>query len=471
MKIIPFFLTSLMACAAAFAQTAPVFKPADFAACFDISTTSAEPFQRVPLGPEVFRYSQSAQLNDIRVFNAGGESLPFALRQPNERSAPQEAAQSVAVYPVQASVHAAALGGGRMEVRQNAGGTTVVIEGLDAAAPSESEMRVDAYLLDTRAIKTRAVALELDADFDNAKLVPISVEASSDLKTWRLLARAEPVYRLGNSDTSTTHTTVRFANASSVANQFLRIIWSNTARFTLHAALLKTIVADPAPLVADVAVLIGGPVAFDGRAAEWFVPTPVSLTQFEVKLAEPNTLVPVKVFGRKRAGERWLAIGRGVIYRIARESGESLSPPLAVHSDSYQALKVEVDGSAGSLGATPPAAVLRFAPLEVVFLTRGPEPFTLVTGHSSAGAAQLPLQRLIPGYKTDAERAFPQAALAHPVINDNLLAKPAKTLLGIDLRRLVLWGILIAAVLLLSVCAVSLLRKLNKAQANRPEGI
>jgi len=42
MKIIPFFLTSLMACAAAFAQTAPVFKPADFAARFDISTTSAD---------------------------------------------------------------------------------------------------------------------------------------------------------------------------------------------------------------------------------------------------------------------------------------------------------------------------------------------------------------------------------------------------------------------------------------------
>jgi hypothetical protein len=471
MKIIPFFLTSLMACAAAFAQSGPVFKPADFAARFDIITTSAEPFQRLPLRPEVFRYSQSAQLNDIRVFNAGGESLPFALRQPNERSAPQEAAQGVAVYPVQASVHAAALGGGRMEVRQNAGGTTVVIEGLDAAAQPESETRVDAYLLDTRAIKTRAVALELDADFDNAKLVPISVEASSDLKTWRWLATAEPVYRLGNSDTIATHTTVRFANASSVENQFLRIIWSNTARFTLHAALLKTIVADPAPLVADVTVPVGGPVAFDGRTAEWSVPTPVSLTQFEVKLAEPNTLVPVKIFGRKRAGETWLAIGRGVIYRIAREGGESLSPPLAVNSGSYQALKIEVDGAAGSLGSTPPEAVLRFAPREVVFLTRGPELLTLVTGHSSASAAQLPLQRLIPGYKTDAEQAFPQAALAHPVINDSLLAKPAKTLLGIDLRRLVLWGILIAAVLLLSVCAVSLLRKLNKAQANRPERV
>jgi hypothetical protein len=96
---------------------------------------------------------------------------------------------------------------------------------------------------------------------------------------------------------------------------------------------------------------------------------------------------------------------------------------------------------------------------------------TLVTGNSSASAAQLPLQRLIPGYKTDAEQAFPQATLAHPVINDNLLAKPAKTVLGIDLRRLVLWGLLIAAVLLLSVCAVSLLRKLNKAQAHRPEGV
>ncbi|MFH0993877.1 MAG: DUF3999 family protein [Pseudomonadota bacterium] len=312
-------------------------------------------------------------------------------------------------------------------------------------------------------MKARAVALELDADFDNAKLVPVSVEASSDLKTWRLLAAAEPVYRLGKGETSATRTTVRFANTGSVENQFLRIIWSNTARFSLHAAFLKTIIADPVPLVPDVAVPVGSPVAFDGRSAEWAVSTPVSFAQFEVKLAEPNTLVPVKIFGRKqRAGEPWFAIGRGVIYRIARENGESLNPPLTISSGSYQALKIEVEGAAGSLGAIPPEAVLRFAPREVVFLARGPAPFMLATGHSNISAGQLPLQSLIPGYKTDAEHAFPQGALAHPVISDNLLAKPEKTLFGIDLRRLVLWGILIAAVLLLSGFAVSLLRRLNK---------
>lgn len=467
MKIIPFFLAGLMACATVFAQSSPVLNPGDFAACFDIITTGAEPFQRVMLRPEVFRYSQSAQLSDIRVFNAIGEMLPFAIRQPNEHSASQEAAQRVDVYPVEASVHAAALGGGRLEIRQNAGGTTVVIEGQGAAVQPEAESRVDAYLLDTRAIKARAVALELDADFDSAKLVPVSVEASSDLKNWRSLAAAEPVFRLGKGETSATRTTVRFANAGSVENQFLRIRWSNTARFSLHAAFLKTIIADPAPLVPDMAVPVGSPVVFDGRSAEWTISTPVSFTQFEVKLAEPNTLVPVKIFGRKHAGEPWLAIGRGVIYRIARESGESLSPPLMINSGSYQALKIEVDGAAGSLGATPPAAVLRFAPREVVFLTRGPAPFTLATGHSKVGAGQLPLQSLIPGYKTNDEQALPQATLAPPVISDNLLAKPVKTVLGIDLRRLVLWGILIAAVFLLSGYAVSLLRKLNKAQADR----
>ena len=461
MKLIPFFLTSLMACTAALGQSDPLWKPGDFAARFEITTTSAEPFQRVPLGPEVFRYSQSAQLNDLRVFNAGGEALPFALRRPNERSASQETAQKVAAYPVAAAVHAAALGGGRMEIRQDATGISVVIEGQDIAPRPAAQTRVDAYLLDTRAIKKRALGLELDADFDNAKLVPISVEASSDLKSWRWLATAEPVFRLDNGDTRATRTTVRFAEAGSVENQFLRIIWSNTARFSLHAAFLKTIVADSAPLVPDVAVAVEAPGTFDGRRAEWTVPTPVTLTQFEVRLAEPNTLVPVKIFGRKRVGEPWLAVGRGVIYRIAWEGGERLSPPLAIRSGSYQALKIEVDGAAGSLGAKPPAAMLRFAPREMVFLARGPAPFTLATGHSSASAGQLPLNRLIPGYKADAELAFPPAALANPVINDNLLAKPAKTVWGIDSRRLVLWVILIAAVLLLSGYAVSLLRKLK----------
>ena len=466
-KIIPFCLAGLMACATASAQSNPGLSPGDFSARFGITITGAEPFQRVMLLPEVFRYSQSAQLNDLRVFNADGEMLPFALRQPNERSAPQEDTLRVAVYPVEASVHAAALGGGRLEIRHNGAETSVVVEGQGSAAQHETETRVAAYLLDTRAVKTRAVALEMDADFDSSRLIPVSVEASSDLKVWHTLAATEPVFRLGNGETSATRTTVRFASAVSVENQFLRILWSNTSRFLLHAAFLKTIIADPAPLVPDTAVPIGSPVAFDGRSAEWAVSTPVAFTRFEIKLAEPNTLVPLKIFGRKRAGEPWLAIGRGVIYRIVRESGESLSPPLTINSGSYQALKVVVDGAAGSLGAAPPAAVLRFAPREVVFLARGPAPFVLATGHSNAGAAQLSLLSLIPDYKVDAEKAFPQATLAPPEISANLLAKPVKTVLGIDLRRLVLWGVLIAAVLLLSGYAVALLRKLNKAQVDR----
>ena len=468
MKIFVFFLTSLLACVAVLGQSGPVRKnPGDFAARFEIVTASSESFQRVLLRPEVFRYSQSGQLSDLYVFNANGEVLPFALRQPNERSQSQEASQSVAVYPVEAAVHAAALVGGRLEVRQNAGETTVVIEGQGAGARPGTETRVAAYLLDTRDIKTRAVALELDADFDNAKIVPVSVEASGDLKTWHSLAAGEPIFRLGQGETSTAHTTVRFARAGSVEHQFLRIIWSNTGRFLLHAARLKTIVTDPAPLVPEVAVPVGAPAAFDGRAAEWDVPTPVSFAQFDVKLSEPNTLVPVKIFGRQRAGEPWLAIGRSVIYRIVREGGESLGPPLAIIRGGYQGLKIEVDGATGSLGATPPAAVLLFTPLEVVFLARGPAPFTLATGLSNANAGQLPLQSLIPGYKANAELAFPQASLAHPVINADLLAKPVKTFLGIDARRLVLWAVLITAVLLLSAYAVSLFRKINKAQQDK----
>ena len=461
MKRMLFILASLMVCTAALGQGEPLWKPADFAAHFEITTAGAEPFQRVPLGPEVFRYSQSAQLNDLRVFNAAGESLPFALRRPNERSASQEAAQRVAAYPVAAAVLAAALGGGRMEIRQDAGGTSVVIEGQDSAPQTASQTRVDAYLLDTRAIDKRAVGLELDAEFDTAKLVPISVEASGDLKTWRSLAKAEPVYRFGNGDTRATSTSVRFAAASLVENQFLRIVWSNTERFSLHAAYLKTIVADPAPLAPDVTVALEAPGTFDGRMAEWAVPTPVTLTQFEVRLAEPNTLVPVKIFGRQHAGEPWLAVGRGVVYRIAGQGAERLSEPLTIRAGSYQALKIEVDGASGSLGAKAPGAVLRFAPREMVFLARGPAPFTLATGHPRAAAGQLPLNRLIPDYKADAERAFPRAALADPVIDDRLLLKPAKTVWGIDSRRLVLWAILIAAVLLLAGYAVSLLRKLK----------
>jgi hypothetical protein len=451
---------------------APAWKPGDFAARFEIGTAGREPFQRVPLAAEVYRYSRSPQLSDLRVFNAAGEPLPHALHQPNARGAPRESAQGVAVYPVNADVHAAARGGGRMEIRQEAAGTTVVViagREVDAAQPADGT-RVEAYLLDARTVKGQAVALDLDADFEGARLVPITLEASGDLKNWQTLAAGEPVFRLGEGAAGATRTTVRFARAAAVEQRFLRLRWTKSAHFALNAAWIRTLQAEAQPLVPDVALPIGAPLVYDGRTAEWAVPTPVAFSRMTVALAESNAVAPVKVLGRRNPGEPWLAIGRGVLYRLAEEGGERIGPPLEVAPGSYAGLKIAVEAPTVHLGAAPPTAGLHFAPREVIFLARGPAPYTLAAGNAGAGPAHLPLPSLIPGYAAEAERGLPLAGLGRPVIDAHLLPAAPRTLFGLDARRLVLWCVLIAAVLVLAAYALALLRKSNAARQTPPPG-
>lgn len=442
--------------AVAFAAADP--RVEDFAARFEITAAADGPYLRLPLTAGVLRYSRTADLADVRVFNSAGELLPFALHVPGAER-PEESAAALAVYPIEASVQQASIAGGRLEIRQRGGATTVVIEGGRAA--NAPQAKVAAYLLDAREIKARAVAIGLDAEFDRARLVPVTVQASRDLKQWRTLAAGEPVFRLGQGDKDNLRSTVPLARAVPLDGEYLRLTWTNSARFELRGATLKTVPTEaptpPPPLELE----LGAPVAFKGREIEWTLDTPLRFAQLRIRAAAVNTLAPLTILGRPRLGEPWRAIGRGVVYRIERDGAEQIGPAIDVAAGSYVGIKLVLDETAPPFGA-PPAVAVRLPPRELIFLARGAAPYSLSVGLADASRTALPLASLVPGYERDAERKFALAALGTPRVDEKRLPRSASLLFGLDTRTFVLWAVLIGAVLLLSVFAFSLLRKANR---------
>jgi hypothetical protein len=445
----------------AFAGTADP-KAEEFAARFEITAVGEGPYFRVPLTADVFRYSRTADLADVRLFNAAGDALPFALYAAAAEK-PEESEVPLPVYPIEAGVLQAAIAGGRLEIHQQGGATTVVIEGERRAG---AKTRVAAFLLDARQVKARAVALELDAEFDHARLVPVSVQASRDLKRWRTLAAGEPVFRLGQGAHENVRSEVRFANAQLLDGEYLRLTWAESARFELRGAILKTLPAASPPPPPPVDIGLGVPAAFKAREVEWTLETPLRFAQLAVRAAEPNTLAPVTVMARPRIGEPWRAIGRGVVYRVVLEGEERFSPAISVAAGSYAAIRLVLDEAAPALGTTPPAMALRLAPREVAFLARGARPYQLAVGHEQTARAALPLASLVPDYQHDAERKFAVAALGPARIDETRLPQPPSLLFGLDGRTVTLWAVLIGAVLLLSTFAFSLLRRADRARAN-----
>jgi hypothetical protein len=434
-------------------------RPDEFAARFELTLPADGPLYRATLPAEAFRYARSANLTDLQVFNGNGEALPFALFEPAQPK-PQETARPVTVFPIRATVHRAALAGGRMEIRQGAAGTTVVVVdgGAKKTDAASAEDRIAAYLIDARDVKEAAIALDLQADFDPSKLVPITVAASDDLKSWRTLASREPIFRFAAGSAGETRTRVKW-RATALEGQFLRVTWSDAAKFELQGA---TLITSSVPTAARPAstVALDAPAAVRADEIEWRVPTPARFGQIDVRVSGTNELLPVTVMGRRSAGEPWQTLGRGVVYRIERDGVESTGPPLDVTAGSYQALKLVP--RSGSSFAAPPSLQLRFAAREVAFLARGAGPFVLAVGKSDAAAHALPLAALIPDYKPEAETALPQATVGAVTVDARLSAVPRQWF-GVDARTAVLWAVLIGAVLILSLLAWSLARKASAA--------
>lgn len=442
-------------CSAAFAAE-PL--PDDFAARFELATRGDGPFFRVALTADVLRYSRSPDLADLRVYNASGEPVPFALSAPPADEPPTTPVPLTA-YPVAARVLAAAAAGGRLAIRSEGTATTVIIDGGSEAGAAPVD-RVAAYLLDARAVKQLGVAVELDARFPAGQLVPITVEASRDLKTWHPLALGEPVYRLGHGDAQATRTSVRFARAEPLEGQFLRVTWPLATSFELVGATVATVPAERAS-PPDLRLELGTPVRVEAHAFEWQVPTPVGIAALEVRPAQANVVAPIAVFGRPGVAEPWVAIGRGVVYRIATGGVDTSSPPLPLRPGSYHAIKIVPDAGA-ALGDAPAAAV-RLPARELLFLARG-GPFALAVGNADARPAALAPATLIPDYRPEAVRAFATATLGPAQVDASRVPSPPRTLLGFDARTVLLWAILLGAVALLAGFALSLLRKLKRAE-------
>lgn len=445
-------------CLAVTPALAPALDAGDFAARIELRPSASSALQRIAVPDEIFALSRTPDLADVRVFNRRGEEVPFALYPPRPPAAPTERI-GVAVVPIRADVYAAAQAGGRMEIRQVGNRTTVLIDG---ARLREKSTRVAAYVLDTRHIKAQVTALEVDAAFETGRLVPITISASRDLKTWRALASAEPLYRLPREGGVLERTGIKLPSPTSLEDQFVRVTWDHAMSFELRSATLETVVS-PAAEPSVPMVKLGAPLAQRESEIEWAVPTIARISGLEVRPAETNRLVAVEVFGRSPE-HQWRRIGRGVVYRLQHEGAEKVSPPLDIAAGSYTAIRLASAAGSAAFGTEPPSMALRFAPREVVFVASGEGPFVLAAGRANTAAAALPLATVVPGYKAGAEANVP---LAQIVKQDTAAPRQPSALsrFGLDARTLTLWAVLIGAVLILSAYALTLLRKANAARA------
>ena len=427
-------------------------KPADFTTQVPLSVTGEGPWYRLELPLNVQLNAQQADLSDVRVFNAVGEVQAYALARESARNNETRTLTEVKWFPLYNSVDATETAPS-VRVQSNTNGTLVQVQPSSQLEAGEEELR--GWLLDASAIKAPLQQLILDWTSERDGFQRFTVEASDDLQHWQSWGEGQ-VARLTFSDERVEQHEVNLPGQSA---RYLRLLWITPhSAPTLTSAQLQSASTRSLPLPLVWSQALAGSSVKAGEYT-WQLPMGLNVERVQVELSQPNSLAPVSLAGRRDSSLPWQSLGSGLLYRLTHNGQDVVQNQLQLSGQIVQQLKLTVDERGGGLGDQAPTLKFAVRATQLVFLARGPGPYTLVVGNTTAKAANLPLSTLIPDYSPAKLATLGRAMVDVGAVVSN--ASTEKTLATTDTqwKKFGLWAVLLLSVLFLAAMAFSLLRK------------
>ena len=431
-------------------------KPEDFAVRFSVETVPNASLQRLALPREALAALQTANAEDVRLFNGKGQSVPIAPI-PHRNETIALAPRAWPIYPVMATRQQQNLGNLSLRIEKTADRSVVrVIEGANTE-PAAATRQI-ATLVDTRPIQGPLAELTVDAELAPGEPVALTVAASKDLKNWRTLAQDVPVFRFGADGPGSMQVPLPGVH---LEDEYLRISWPPDAAFSLRGVRISH-AASAAPPPRLAVPLAAKP---DGKDFVIALPFATPLQALDIRPADANTLVPVRLSGRSARGEPWRTLAAGVVYRLHADGSESLGPPLELNGATVRELRIE-PATGDFVFASAPHVTALLLRQEWVFVASGPPPFILAVGRAGAKTTRLSLSSLIPGHTAGAEDKLPTARVNVASITrqpPGKLSRISQALGAPSTRSLVLWAVLIGGVLVLGGVAWAVMRQMKSS--------
>jgi hypothetical protein len=461
MKALPLLAAALIVTAGSALADEPAAEAFSWRATLD--TGGQQGLVRLPLPAEALARLQTRHAADLRVFDAQGGPVAFALATPPR----PDAAARQQTAPLRAlPLHAAPAGARpprgalQMRVDQNGPQQSVWVqlgESAGDAAKPPGTTRLPAALFDTRALKEPVSGFLLRSRVPANVPVRFTLSASPDLAHWSPVPVQGRIYRF-EGDGAPANDRLELDAPLRLQDRYLRLDWSGQEGVSVDAVVGLLAAAEPArPLPA---LALPDPVADGATALEWQLPFATPIARLELMTNRANTLVPLRLLGRNQPSEPWRLLARTVVYRLGPPGQESTNSAAVLQQPSMRWLRVEATHGM-RLEGVPLAARVLFEPVEVVFPAGGAGPYQLAAGRAGAPSAALPLAMLAATTATRVE-ALPQARITS-VQAEKPRDDPWQRWLprGVDSKTAGLWLVLLLGVLLLGGVAWSLLKQVN----------
>lgn len=443
----------------------------DFAWHATVTPPPGASLSRVDVPVQALLGMRSGNGNDVRVFNAAGAVVPFALLGGTDlrRAAPFAQTISYRAYPLFSTSGDTKPTRGAVEVRVDGGEqrTSAWVRWdrpdmkTSAADAAVAAQPLQAALFDLRIEKQTLAALNLVVDMPHNALVHVAVATSTDLMDWTPAATKGPLFQFDGGD-APANTTLELAQPLQVQGRYVRLSWPGQSGVKMRALTGTVAESQTAAVPLRAALPPGAP---DGTGAlNWTLPFATPIAALHLQALQNNSLVPVRILGRGDVSQPWRTVASSVVYRLDGVGQGGSNPATALQGASLYSLRVEA-GKGMALPDGGLQATVEFAALQVAFLASGAGPFTLAVGRAQTTAAAVDASLL--GSVTPAKLAeLPLATLTNVVVQ----AQPSGGLDGVasrwlpdgvSLRSVLLWAVLGVGVLALGSVAYSLMRQMG----------
>jgi hypothetical protein len=454
-------LIALWAGLASVAHAAPI-TPGTFSSRAAVTLTGDGPFHQLSLPLPVYQGVKRQDLGDLRVFNGKGETVPHALFRPESSAVSKAKETRAALFPITATGDTQ--GDLAVTVRRSGEDTLVAVRQPSRPQPNAI---VRGVVFDvSRAVPDERHSLRLQTGTAPTPFHPFTLETSEDLQNWRMLRRDAQIVQLEHSGQRIDNNSISWDGA---AGKYLRLLWETPEQApAINAAFVGATLTErrAAPLLWTAGI---APAQAENANYDFVLPGQMPLERLRIGLPESNTLVSIKLLQyhegntrRNRQGS-WTGLAQANVYRLKSLQGEVLSPDIVLERPAVQRLRLAIDARSGGLGTSHPSIQIGFVPHVLVFLARGEGPFSLAWGSPSAADAALAVNTLIPNYRDGQPLpASPATLEAASAMAAPSIAPGTGQALPSPVSKGVLWGVLVAGVLILGAMAAVLLRQMKR---------
>lgn len=417
-----------------------------------ITVEQSGAFVRLPLPPVVYANSVQGGLQDLRVVDARGERVPFALLAPRaDETLATEQLRGAVIYPLPARPAGNAVWPPPVDVLVE--GDRITVRRRPGAGPTPAARGASpGWLVDLGERKRdepAAQSLRLQWSGPAEFSTSYALQHGDDLRHWRAGGGGQ-VMALASAAGPLTQPSVPLPTAP---GRFVRLVWSDpaTAPVLTGAVAVRSVPRNvaldpPTEVVVAPSAEPAGKASNDAdarRALHFDLGAPLPLVQLDLQLAGVTQVAPVRLQARNRADEAWQPLVVGVFYRLERDGVVSASPPLAVQRTARYVRVVPDERAAAPDPAT--RLVARAQLSDIVFAAQGQPPYALLAGSRDAPAGALPLATLVPALDDERPR-FGRARLGAWTEVTEAMRQAEADQRRAALRPWALWAVLVIGV-------------------------